>query len=120
MYYRHLGKKTSLQYYINNKGVPEHEACWWSNGTRPVGNWAPMNLGVSYDSDVSRAHISLFQNRPTTQERLDFTVEFLLEQPNSMKCRYSGGKWCSGDDYQNCKEDNCDVSMTGSPNISAI
>jgi hypothetical protein len=111
LYYHHLGKKTSAQYYINRKGVPENEACWWSDGTKAVGNWAPMNLGVSFDSDVPKAHISLFQNRPTTDEKLDFTVEFLLEQPNRMKCRYSGGKWCSGDNYEKCNDNDCDVAF---------
>lgn len=111
MYYRHLGKKTSAQYYINNRGVAEKDACWWSDGSKPVGNWAPMNLGVSYDSEVSRAHISLFQNRPTTDKKLDFAVEFLLEGPNRMKCKYANGKWCGGDNYEKCNDNDCDVSI---------
>ncbi|KAF2199566.1 SUN-domain-containing protein [Delitschia confertaspora ATCC 74209] len=111
-YYHHMGKKTSLQYYINNKGVAEKDACWWNVPDSAKGNYAPMNLGVSYDSDVSRAFISLFENEPTTDVKLDFAVELLLDGPSGMKCKYSNGRWCTGDNYEKCNDHNCDVSFT--------
>ena len=69
-----------------------------------------MNLGVSYDSDVGKAVISLFQNEPTTREKLDFTVEFLLEHDNGDGCKYSDGFWYRTASHVKSTERSCDVS----------
>ncbi|KAK8209225.1 hypothetical protein IWZ01DRAFT_436586 [Phyllosticta capitalensis] len=110
-YYQHQGSSTSAQYYVNSMDVAVEDACVWSNGDQPVGNWAPLNLGVGYKD--GRAWLAIFQNKPTTYARLNFTVE-LVGDNMSGKCKYSNGQYCSGDDYDNCNEnDGCTVSVSG-------
>jgi hypothetical protein len=99
-----MGKPTSAQYYINPKGTPEKDACQWGDGSRPIGNWAPVNLGVGYDAQSQKAYISLFQNAPTNEDgKLDFTVELLADDMEG-SCMYSKGRFHSGDNYSESSE----------------
>ena len=98
-YYTWKGLKTSAQYYINPKGVSESDACQWGNGLGDIGNRAPVNLGVGYDSSNkdNLAYIALFQNCPTNCDgKLDFNVEFVSDQMNG-KCKYQNGQYYNGD-----------------------
>ncbi|KAJ5958946.1 uncharacterized protein N7479_006096 [Penicillium vulpinum] len=84
------GKVTSAQYYVNPKGVSTEKGCQWGDGSEPIGNWAPINLGVGYTK--SGKFLSIFPNTPTTNELLDFNVK--LEGDNlSDECRYENGKF---------------------------
>ncbi|KAK7548443.1 hypothetical protein IWX49DRAFT_231806 [Phyllosticta citricarpa] len=110
-YYQHQGSSTSAQYYVNSMDVAVEDACVWSNGDQPVGNWAPLNLGVGYKD--GRAWLAIFQNKPTTYARLNFTVE-LVGDNMSGRCKYSNGQYCSGENYDDCNEnDGCTVSVSG-------
>lgn len=110
------GKITSAQYYVNPKGVSVEKACQWGSPAEDVGNYAPMNLGVGYSNGA--AWLSIFQNMPTTDAKLDYTVELVGDDggfDNFVgKCKYSNGQYCSGDDYENCSSSGagCTVSRT--------
>ncbi|KAF2140617.1 glycoside hydrolase family 132 protein [Aplosporella prunicola CBS 121167] len=109
-YYQWQGKSTSGQYYVNNLNVPAFDACQWSDGEEPIGNWAPLNLGVGYANGA--AYLAIFQNRPTTYSRLGFSVEIVAKHMSG-KCKYSHGKYCKGDDYQDCNDnDGCTVAVS--------
>ncbi|KAH7132652.1 hypothetical protein B0J11DRAFT_548491 [Dendryphion nanum] len=97
-YYHWQGKPTSAQYYINNGGVEESEACQWGDGAKAVGNWAPVNLGVGFNDVDQKGYISLFQNSPTTNAELDFNVELIADDMNG-KCKYSNGRFHYGEKY---------------------
>lgn len=89
-YFTWGGKVTSAQYYVNPKGVSTEKGCQWGDGSEPIGNWAPINLGVGYTK--SGKFLSIFPNTPTTTKPLDFNVK--LEGDNlSDECRYEGGKF---------------------------
>lgn len=80
-------------------GTPENEACQWGDGSKSVGNWAPVNLGVGFDSVSQKGYISLFPNAPTNPDgKLDFTIE-LVADDMSGRCKYSNGQYYFGDDY---------------------
>ncbi|KAJ5562345.1 hypothetical protein N7535_003203 [Penicillium sp. DV-2018c] len=84
------GKATSAQYYVNPKGVSVEKGCQWGDGSEPIGNWAPINLGVGYTKNGK--FLSIFPNAPTTDEPLDFNIK--LEGDNlSDECRYENGKF---------------------------
>jgi hypothetical protein len=84
------GKATSAQYYVNPKGVSTEKGCQWGDGSEPIGNWAPINLGVGYTKNGK--FLSIFPNAPTTDEPLDFNIK--LEGDNlSDECRYENGKF---------------------------
>lgn len=90
-YYEWKGKPTSAQYYVNPKGVSTEVGCQWGDGSRPIGNWAPINLGVGQHNGK---WLSIFQNSPTTNERLDFNIK--IQGDNlSGSCRYENGKYYS-------------------------
>ncbi|EOD50407.1 putative sun domain protein [Neofusicoccum parvum UCRNP2] len=109
-YYQWQGKATSGQYYVNPLGVAVEDACIWSNGDKPVGNWAPVNLGVGYSNGA--AWLSIFQNKPTTYEKLDFNIEITGDNMSG-KCKYIVGKgFCSGSSYDSCNDDGCTVSVS--------
>lgn len=99
-YYTWEGSSTSAQYYVNPKGVDISDACTWGSSANPWGNFAPVNLGVGYSDGA--AWLSIFQNYPTTEAELDFTIEIKSDSDMSGTCRYSNGKYCSGDDYETC------------------
>ncbi|KAM0719556.1 hypothetical protein Q7P37_003686 [Cladosporium fusiforme] len=90
-YYNWQGGKTSAQYYVNPAGVAMKDACQWGSDANPWGNFAPMNLGVGYSN--GRAWLSIFQNAPTTDAKLDFTVE-IKGDDMSGSCKYSNGQYC--------------------------
>ncbi|EED15639.1 SUN domain protein (Uth1), putative [Talaromyces stipitatus ATCC 10500] len=74
-YYEWEGKSTSAQYYINPAGFDETQACiWGSPDPNPIGNFAPMNLGLGYKNGVTFA--SIFPNKPTTSEILQYNVRY--------------------------------------------
>lgn len=92
-YYNWQGGKTSAQYYVNPAGVSMSDACQWGSAANPWGNFAPMNLGVGYSN--GRAWLSIFQNAPTTDAKLEFTVEIKGGDDMSGTCKYSNGQYCS-------------------------
>lgn len=109
-YYTWQGAYTSAQYYVNPAGVTVQEGCQWGSDANPWGNFAPMNLGVGY-SDGS-AWLSIFQNAPTTDSKLDFAVE-IVGDGVSGTCKYSNGQYCSGVNYDDCSSTTgCTVSIS--------
>jgi SUN family beta-glucosidase len=98
-YYKKGNSPTSAQYYVNPKGVPIEKACQWGSPGEDVGNYAPLNIGVGWMG--GKGWLSIFQNAPTTDAKLDFTVELVGDDMNG-KCRYQNGQYCSGDNYENC------------------
>ncbi|KAB8338948.1 hypothetical protein FH972_021888 [Carpinus fangiana] len=103
-YYQWEGKMTSAQYYVNNKGVSIQDACQWAEPDSNMGNFAPLNLGVGYSA--GSAWLSIFQNAPTTDAKLDYKVEIVGNNGGydnlAGRCKYSNGKYCSGDAYETC------------------
>lgn len=90
-YYHWQGGSTSAQYYVNPAGVSVKDGCTWGSNANPWGNFAPLNLGVGYSG--GNAWLSIFQNAPTTNAKLDFTVE--IQGDNlSGSCKYSNGQYC--------------------------
>jgi hypothetical protein len=87
-YYTWENKPTSAQYYVNPKGVPVEEACQWGDGSKAIGNWAPMNLGVGTKDGAT--WLAMFPNRPTTSQTLDFTIEIKGDHLGG-SCKYSNG-----------------------------
>jgi hypothetical protein len=85
-YFKWEGKTTSAQYYVNNAGVSSEKGCQWGDGSSPIGNWAPMNLGVGYSNGAT--WLSMFKNEPTTDADLDFAIT--LTGDVSIKCSYDG------------------------------
>jgi hypothetical protein len=109
-YYHWQGGKTSAQYYVNPAGVSVEDACQWGDSSQPRGNYAPMNLGVGYSNGA--AWLSIFQNAPTTDAKLDFCVEI---QGDGIigKCKYSNGQYCGGADGTTCSSTTgCTVSKS--------
>lgn len=90
-YYNWQGGKTSAQYYVNPAGVSVNDACQWGSSANPWGNFAPLNLGVGYSG--GRAWLSIFQNAPTTNAKLDFSVEIVGDNVSG-SCKYSNGQYC--------------------------
>ena len=91
-YYVWEGKPTSAQYYLNNKGISIEEGCIWGNGSSPIGNWAPINLGVGQSQGTK--WLSIFPNLPTSNAQLDFSVE-LVGDNLAGSCKYSNGQYCT-------------------------
>ena len=111
-YYKHEGKSTTAQYYINNKGVPMKDACTWGTDGSSKGNWAPSYLGVGRDT-YGKTWLSISstaQNNPTKYQPLDYTVEIVGDNLSG-KCKLSGGQYCSGANYDDCNEQGCTVSI---------
>lgn len=111
-YYRWTGKSTSAQYYINNKGVAEADACSWNVDGSGMGNWAPSYLGIGKDTFgltwISIA--STAQNNPISYTPLDYTVEIVGDNLGG-KCRLQNGEYCTGSDYSDCNTLGCTVSF---------
>jgi hypothetical protein len=117
-YFKWEGKITSAQYYVNNKGVSAEKGCQWGDGSEPIGNWAPMNLGVGYSAGST--WLSMFKNEPTTSANLDFKIK-LVGDDLSDNCRYDG----AGNFYNNAglitSGNGCTVSFyTSSLNVKKI
>ncbi|GIK03955.1 secreted beta-glucosidase sun1 [Aspergillus viridinutans] len=90
-YYKWQGQITSAQYYVNPKGVSPEKGCQWGDGTKPIGNWAPVNLGVGQNKGK---WLSIFQNSPTTNEKLDFNIKIKGDHLSG-SCKYENGVFCS-------------------------
>lgn len=97
------GKSTSAQYYVNPKGVSAEDGCQWGDGSQPIGNWAPINIGVGQKNGY---WLSIFQNKPTTNAKLDYNLR--IEGDNlSGACKYEDGLFY---DLNGSNEDGCTVS----------
>jgi hypothetical protein len=111
-YYKWKGGATSAQYYINPAGVSVSDACQWGTAANPWGNFAPTNLGVGWKD--GRAWLSVFQNHPTTDAKLDYTIT-IKGDGISGTCRYQNGQYCGGANYNDCSSTGgCTVSYLGS------
>jgi len=109
-YYTWQGAHTSAQYYVNPAGVSVEDGCQWGSDANPWGNFAPMNLGVGYSNGA--AWLSIFQNAPTTDAKLDFAVE-IVGDGISGTCKYSNGQYCGGANYDDCSSTTgCTVSLS--------
>jgi hypothetical protein len=107
-YYKWKGGATSAQYYINPAGVAVSDACQWGTAANPWGNFAPTNLGVGWKD--GRAWLSVFQNHPTTDAKLDYTIT-IKGDGISGTCRYQNGQYCGGANYNDCSSTGgCTVS----------
>ncbi|KAJ9299504.1 CAZyme family GH132 [Paecilomyces variotii] len=96
------GKSTSAQYYVNPKGVSAEDGCQWGDGSQPIGNWAPINIGVGQKNGY---WLSIFQNKPTTNAKLDYNLR--IEGDNlSGACKYEDGLFY---DLNGSNEDGCTV-----------
>ncbi|TVY62765.1 Uncharacterized protein LSUE1_G006652 [Lachnellula suecica] len=42
--------ETAAHYYINPPGVSTADGCVWSDGSKPIGNWAPYVAGANTDN----------------------------------------------------------------------
>lgn len=114
-YFTWQGLKTSAQYYVNPAGVDSATACQWGSSANDWGNYAPLNLGVGYSA--GSAWLSIFQNAPTTNAKLDYTVELVGDNGGYSnligRCKYSNGMYCSGQNYETCSATvGCTVSHT--------
>lgn len=106
----HETMATSAQYYINDQGVPVEKACVWGEDGSNRGNWAPTTLGVHRDP-YGRTWLSIgstTQNNPINSSSLDYTIT--IEGDLGFKCRYSDGKYCGGNNYEDCSKSWCEVS----------
>ncbi|RHZ65955.1 SUN family protein UTH1 [Aspergillus thermomutatus] len=90
-YYKWQGKTTSAQYYVNPKGISPEKGCQWGDGSEPIGNWAPINLGVGQNNGK---WLSIFQNSPTTTEKLDFNIKIKGDNLSG-SCKYENGVFYS-------------------------
>lgn len=107
-YYQWQEKKTSAQYYVNPIGTPLEKGCSWSEAGSDMGNWAPLNLGVS-ELDGTK-WLSIFQNGPTNVKgKLNFKIEIKVEGEDECVCKYENQKY-----WQNGKanDDGCTVGTT--------
>ena len=110
-YFKHNGDPTSAQYYVNNGGVPIHEACAWNTDGSGKGNWAPTYFGVGQDP-YGKTWLSIAstkQNNPQSYSPLDYDAE-IVGDDLSGKCKLKGGKYCSGEKYDDCNDTGCTVS----------
>lgn len=111
-YFQWDGLPTSAQYYINNQGIAVHDACMWGTDGSDMGNWAPSFLGVGQDvyGKTWLSISSTAQNNPSSYSPLNYTVT--IQGDTSGNCRVSNGKYCSGDNYDDCNDHGCTVSTT--------
>ena len=109
-YFKHNGDPTSAQYYVNNRGVPVHEACSWNTDGSGKGNWAPTYFGVGQDP-YGKTWLSISstkQNNPKSYSPLDYNAE-IVGDDLSGKCKLKSGKYCSGHNYDDCNDIGCTV-----------
>ena len=74
-----------------------------------MGNWAPSYLGVGQDiyGKTWLAISSTSQNDPSNYKPLNYTVEIVGN--TSGKCKLSRGRYCSGNEYDDCNDQGCTV-----------
>ncbi|KAL8778638.1 MAG: hypothetical protein Q9213_007328 [Squamulea squamosa] len=109
-YFKHNGDPTSAQYYVNNRGVPVHEACSWNSDGSGKGNWAPTYFGVGQDP-YGKTWLSISstkQNNPKSYSPLDYDAE-IVGDDLSGKCKLKSGKYCSGNIYDDCNDTGCTI-----------
>ena len=113
-YFKHKGKPTSAQYYINNQGIPVQKACIWGSDGTNMGNWAPSYLGVGQDTfgKTFLAIASTVQNHPTNYKPLNYTVA--VKGHVSGNCRLRAGRYCSGSNFNSCNDRGCTVCLNHS------
>ena len=94
-YYVWDGMSTSAQYYVNPKGYAAKDACLWNSPLEhdKAGNWAPIIAGVGRSKD-GITYLSIFQNLPTSNAKLDFNIE--IKGDVTSECSYIDGKWSGG------------------------
>ncbi|KAL8882479.1 MAG: hypothetical protein Q9192_007577 [Flavoplaca navasiana] len=111
-YFKHNGDPTSAQYYVNNRGVPIHEACSWNTDGSGKGNWAPTYFGVGQDPHGKTwlSIASTKQNNPISYSPLDYDAE-IVGDDLSGRCKLRKGKYCSGDKYDDCNDTGCTVEL---------
>ena len=85
-----------------------------------MGDWAPTVLGVGRDVfGLTWLSISTtIDNKPIDYQPLDYDVELVPVPSNGVlsgKCKLRRGKYCSGDNYENCNDTGCTVSIFGGP-----
>lgn len=90
-YYVWQGKATTLQYYVNKKGVNAEQGCRWVCDEDPqgCGNWAPINIGVGQSADGT-TYLSIFPNSAVSKAVLDFDID--VSGDNSIPCYYHVGE----------------------------
>jgi hypothetical protein len=103
-YYKWQGKTTSAQYYVNPAGVSQEDGCQWGDGSKPIGNFAPINLGVGENNGK---WLSIFQNSPTTNEKLDFNIKIKGDNLSG-SCKYENGVFVSD---TGSNDSGCTVSL---------
>ena len=109
-YFKHDGLPTTAQYYVNNRGVSVEEACSWNTDGSGKGNWAPTYFGVGQDMN-GKTWLSISstkQNNPKSYSPLDYVAEIVGDNLSG-KCRLKNGKYCSGDNYDDCNDSGCTV-----------
>ncbi|KAL9134613.1 MAG: hypothetical protein Q9175_004198 [Cornicularia normoerica] len=110
-YFQWDGLPTSAQYYINNQGIAVEDACMWGTDGSDMGNWAPSFLGVGQDiyGKTWLSISSTAQNNPSSYSPLNYTVT--IQGNTSGNCRVSNGKYCSGDNFDDCNDQGCTVEL---------
>ncbi|KAI0482440.1 beta-glucosidase-domain-containing protein [Xylariaceae sp. FL0804] len=90
-YYQWEGQKTTLQYYVNKKGVSAQDGCTWTCAFDPegCGNWAPAIIGTGIDNGIN--YLALFQNK---ESLLDYNVDITVNGEN--KCSYTANTAMEG------------------------
>lgn len=88
------------------------------------GNWAPTVLGVGRDI-FGKTWLSIsttIDNKPIDYQPLDYVVELVAVNGGSLsgKCKVQGGKYCSGDNYKDCNDRGCTVSIFGGSQIPPL
>lgn len=88
------------------------------------GNWAPTVLGVGKDV-FGKTWLSIFttiDNNPIDYQPLDYDVELVAEKGGSLsgKCKLKRGKYCSGDQYEDCNDRGCTVCLFGATDSSPL
>ena len=117
-YYVHRDGATTAQYYVNNQGVIEEEACTWGTDGSNKGNWAPTYFGVGTDTSGKTwlSIASTIQNNPQNYQDLNYNVA-IVGEGLANNCTYSNGQYCGGgtctsiaDYYKDGKVPGCTVS----------
>jgi len=103
-YYMWEGKSTSAQYYLNPPGYGASDACQWGSSSQPLGNFAPINLGIGASGGTT--WLSIQANAPTTNVPYPGTVEITGNLSGS--CKYENGQYCS---TSGCNSAGCTVSV---------
>ncbi|TRX93139.1 hypothetical protein FHL15_006007 [Xylaria flabelliformis] len=100
-YYVWQGKATTLQYYVNKKGVNAEDGCRWTCASDPLGcgNWAPINIGVGQDSSGT-TYLSIFPNSAVSTAKLDFDID--ISGDSSIECYYHVGEGFAGGSSSGC------------------